>query len=251
MLRQTFVKKFCLQRTTTYTRAQNCWHTYSRNFEALSTNWQKNFLKIMSLSVTQNYSSTPIFTSNRLCSIRRPFLAADDSTTIAVILPSLNMNPMWPVESLWSVKVLSNGLKKDQKVWNREYFNKLCKTFFWWCILQEMAFGLALMLFSCMLVLPWNTFQGCICNQLKYRLLSINIPISNCQNNVVNSSLFENIVDLVSSITSHIFVVDLQNLVSEFHASHSSWTSLSHQGNKYAFVNSFDFDTDFPCSIFT
>ena len=130
MLRQTFVKKFCLQRTTTYTRAQKCWHTYSRNFDALSTNWQKNFLKIMSLSVTQNYSSTPIiFTSNRLCSIRRPFLAADDSTTMAVILPSLNMNPMWPVESLWSVKVLSNGLKKRSKSLKSWIFQQIVQNF--------------------------------------------------------------------------------------------------------------------------
>ena len=53
-------------------------------------------------------------TSTKLWEIKRPFLAADEPTTIAFIWPSLYWKPMCPVESLWSVSVLSNGLKNKR-----------------------------------------------------------------------------------------------------------------------------------------
>lgn len=67
------------------------------------------------LVISRSLSPTTFWpsTSNKLCSIRSPFLAADDSTTMATILPCLNWNPTWPVESFCNVKVLSKGLEKD------------------------------------------------------------------------------------------------------------------------------------------
>lgn len=44
-------------------------------------------LQINSLMNDGNYQ---MLTSSKLCSIKSPFLAAEESTTIAVILPSLN-----------------------------------------------------------------------------------------------------------------------------------------------------------------
>ena len=49
-------------------------------------------------------------TSTRWCLIKRPFLAAEEPTTIALTSPSLYWNPIWPVESLWRVMDRSNGL---------------------------------------------------------------------------------------------------------------------------------------------
>lgn len=53
-------------------------------------------------------------TSNRLWSIRTPFLAAEELIAMAVILPSLNWKPRCPVESLCKVNVLSNGLGMEK-----------------------------------------------------------------------------------------------------------------------------------------
>ena len=48
--------------------------------------------------------------SNNWWSVNSPFLAAEESLTMASIFPFLKWNPIWFAESLWRVIVLSNGL---------------------------------------------------------------------------------------------------------------------------------------------
>ena len=51
------------------------------------------------------------FISHNWWSVSSPFLAADESLTIEVILPSLNINPTWFIEFFCNVIVRSKGLK--------------------------------------------------------------------------------------------------------------------------------------------
>ena len=71
----------------------------------------KTTVKCCTFFVTFSPMTFCPFTSTMWWSISNPFLAADESLTIAVILFSLNTNPTVPTLSFCSVIVRSNGLK--------------------------------------------------------------------------------------------------------------------------------------------
>ena len=93
----------------------------SYNILAIHLQTKSHFKDSMCWCHKQEYTTCIFFTaltfditkltSTRLCAINKPFLAADEPTTMPLISPSLNWNPIWPVESLWRVMVLSKGLK--------------------------------------------------------------------------------------------------------------------------------------------
>merc|ERR1711997_32608 len=77
------------------------------------------------------------------------------------------------------------------------------------------------------------------------------LPISDSENNIVDSKLFEHAVYFISSVSSNGFVIDLKYLIAKLQTAHGSRTSFRHQGHKNAFVYGLYPKANFAISIFT
>merc|ERR1712156_727718 len=74
-------------------------------------------------------------------------------------------------------------------------------------------------------------------------------PVPNSQNNIVDSSLFEDRMYFFGCVSSNGFVIDLKYLIAKLQTAHGSRTLFSHQSHKNALVDSFNPKANFTSSI--
>lgn len=77
------------------------------------------------------------------------------------------------------------------------------------------------------------------------------LPISHGQNDIVDRCFLEDVVDFSLTETSHIFTVDLKDLVPESKSTHGRRASTSHKANENTFVDGLDSKANFAIRIFT
>lgn len=142
-------------------------------------------------------------TSSIWWSVKRPFLAADESWTSAIILPFLKWKPMFPELSLCMVTVRSRGLEIEQSKFRSTFIN--------------------------------------LHNFLILKCRSFVLPVTNDNSDSVDRGVTEYFMDFLHAVTGDGSSIDFKNLITESKPSNGSrriWAHETHEDSTIHRVNS-------------